>query len=588
MSIALNMHSLIRHFEERLRQIDRQNLGDVTGKEPHFPQLVVYLGKDASNAHTAVSTNLLQIWPQYQDELKFLCIQKTDGITYFEMPVGNEQGVALSENDVREMASALFGTRMHFADRSKLLVYFILDTTSMQSLDEFLSWLPVIHTVKALLCPDSTDLLNMLCLLLNENLTRQKTAAKIRNYLSCFYTNEELRKTVNNVLLLSNRRNDNAILEDWEMGYKIISATIALSNNEETRITTNIFCNSVLTASYAREEKPISQIGQVVVGNLLLSLAENTPHTDPKLMDDPKLAEKLGLTKNGTFTILDQYAQANLYALLPSEEQLELFPRRDATAQVQMSMLSANAFNEFTMGAWNQYLEEMIRTAKEKLEMNSALRQKWGDAYRKFLADTFKKEEILYLADHIDDVVEIQVDISIDSEMYRYYRGLGRYYGADEYQNYVNDANNKKIAAELVSAIRSASNSGAQSDAAVVREIAKFVQDTITYQYDLDTTGEDEYPRYPIETLYERQGDCEDTSILMAALLKESGYEVGFLHLPGHLAVVLRTADDYTGGAYYEIDGHRYLYIESTASGWNIGDIPEDVMNQPATFYAIP
>lgn len=97
MSIALNMHSLIRHFEERLRQIDRQNLGDVTGKEPHFPQLVVYLGKDASNAHTAVSTNLLQIWPQYQDELKFLCIQKTDGITYFEMPVGNEQGVALSE-----------------------------------------------------------------------------------------------------------------------------------------------------------------------------------------------------------------------------------------------------------------------------------------------------------------------------------------------------------------------------------------------------------------------------------------------------------------------------------------------------------
>lgn len=415
MSTTLNMHSLIHHFEERLRQIDRQNLGDVTGKEPHFPQLVVYLGKDASNAHTAVSTNLLQIWPQYQDELKFLCIQNTDGITYFEIPVGGEQGVALSENGVREIASALFGTRMHFADRSKLLVYFILDTTSMQSLDDFLSWLPVLHTVKALLCPNSTDLLNMLCLLLNENLTRQKTAAKIRNYLSCFYTNEELRKTVDNVLLLSNRRNDNAILEDWEIGYKIISATIALSNNEETRITTNIFCNSVLTASYAREEKPISQIGQVVVGNLLLSLAENAPHTDPKLMDDPKLAEKLRLTKNGTFTILDQYAQTNLYALLPSEEQLELFPRRDAIAQVQMSMLSANAFNEFTMGAWNQYLEEMLRAAREKLEMNSALRQKWGDAYRKFLADTFKKEEILYLADHIDDVVEIMSNTRLPS-----------------------------------------------------------------------------------------------------------------------------------------------------------------------------
>jgi len=60
MSTTLNMHSLIHHFEERLRQIDRQNLGDVTGKEPHFPQLVVYLGKDASDAHMAVSTNLLK------------------------------------------------------------------------------------------------------------------------------------------------------------------------------------------------------------------------------------------------------------------------------------------------------------------------------------------------------------------------------------------------------------------------------------------------------------------------------------------------------------------------------------------------
>lgn len=170
----------------------------------------------------------------------------------------------------------------------------------------------------------------------------------------------------------------------------------------------------------------------------------------------------------------------------------------------------------------------------------------------------------------------------------KHYRGLGRYYGIDDYPNYINDENNKAIIAEIVRVIRDMANNYSYSDAAVVREIAKFVQDTIEYQYDSDTVGEDEYPRYPIETLYERQGDCEDTSILMAALLKELGYEVGFLHLPGHLAVALRTADNYSGGAYYEINGHRYLYIESTGSGWNIGDIPEDVQGQQATFYAIP
>lgn len=407
MTTTLNMHNLIHHFEERLRQIDRLNLGDETGKEPQFPQLVIYLGKDASNAHTAVSSNLLQTWPQYQDELKFLCVQKTDNLSYFEMPIGSEQCNPLSEDGVREIASAMFGTRMHFADRNKLLVYFILDTTSMQNLDDFISWLPAINSVKQLLCSDSTDLLDMLCLLLNENLVRQKTAAKIRDYLSGFYTNKEIRKTVSNVLLLSNRRSDNAILEDWEIGYKIVSAIIALSNNDETQVTKNIFCNSVLTASYAREEKPIAQIGQVVVSNLLTSLAENIPHTDPKLMDDPKLSDKLGLTKTGTFSMLDNYAEMNLYSLLPSEEQLELFPRRDANAQTEMSMMSANAFNEYTMGAWNQYLAEIARTAQEKVAMNSAVRQSWSDEYRKILVNTFNKEEILYLVDHIDDVAEI-------------------------------------------------------------------------------------------------------------------------------------------------------------------------------------
>lgn len=407
MTTSLNMYNLIHHFEERLRQIDRQNFGDEAGKEPQFPQLVIYLGEGASNAHPAISSNLLQTWPQYQDELKFLYVQKAETPAYFEMPIGSEQGLPLSEDDVREIASAMFGTRMHFSDRSKLLVYFILDTTSMQSLDDFVSWLPTIHTVKQLLGSDYTGLLDMLCLLLNENLVRQKTAAYIRNYLSGFYTNNELRKTVSNVLLLSNRRSDNAILEDWEIGCKIISAIIVLSNNDETRVAKKIFCNSIITASYAREEKPIAQIGQVVVENLLTSLADNIPHTDSKLMEDPKLSEKLGLTKNGTFTILDNYAETNLYTLLPSEDQLELFPRRDANALTEMSMMSANAFNEYTMGAWNQHLAEIAHAAQEKIAINSTIRQSWSNQYSKKLVSTFNNEEILYLVDHIDDVVEL-------------------------------------------------------------------------------------------------------------------------------------------------------------------------------------
>lgn len=182
----------------------------------------------------------------------------------------------------------------------------------------------------------------------------------------------------------------------------------------------------------------------------------------------------------------------------------------------------------------------------------------------------------------------LSIEVSVDATMYAYYRDLGRYYSPENFFHYVNDANNEELVDEVVQQIMRSSTLFSHSSGALVRELANFVQEVVTYQYDVDTTGEEEYPRYPIETLYERQGDCEDTSILMAALLKAYGYEVGFIHLPGHLAVALRTSDDYSDGPYVQMDGHRYLYIESTSTGWNIGDIPDEVIGEPAYVYLIP
>lgn len=210
------------------------------------------------------------------------------------------------------------------------------------------------------------------------------------------------------------------------------------------------------------------------------------------------------------------------------------------------------------------------------------------DRVPNYIATNPKWESIRFEWERQDNRGTMWIEISIDAEMYAYYRSLTRYHGIDNYHNYINDSNNQAIISDIVTVIRDVADDLSYSDAAVAREVAKFVQDAIEYQYDSDTTGEDEYPRYPIETLYERQGDCEDTSILMAALLKKLGYEVGFLHIPGHVAVALRTADNYDGGANYEINGHRYLFIESTGSGWNIGDIPEEFQEAQATFYLIP
>lgn len=177
------------------------------------------------------------------------------------------------------------------------------------------------------------------------------------------------------------------------------------------------------------------------------------------------------------------------------------------------------------------------------------------------------------------------INLTVDSNMYGYYKKLDRYYEVKDYVKYANDPNNEALAAQIADCLREIGDSLSYSDAEVAREAVNFVQSVIEYKYDIESTGEEDYPKYPIETIYERQGDCEDSSILLAAILKELGYEVALMHLPQHVAVAVKTTDDYNAGSYYELNGHRYLYIESTANGWNIGDIPEKYREESAKFY---
>lgn len=99
---------------------------------------------------------------------------------------------------------------------------------------------------------------------------------------------------------------------------------------------------------------------------------------------------------------------------------------------------------------------------------------------------------------------------------------------------------------------------------------------TFPYTPDNVTTGYDDWPKYPIETLIEG-GDCEDTSILMAALLDQMGYDVIILKCPGHVAVGVWCEGCY--GTYFRFRGRRYFYLETTAPGWGVGQIPREYKN---------
>lgn len=108
----------------------------------------------------------------------------------------------------------------------------------------------------------------------------------------------------------------------------------------------------------------------------------------------------------------------------------------------------------------------------------------------------------------------------------------------------------------------------------LAQNAANFVQ-SIPYVSDKIGTGYDDYPKFPVEYLYDQRGDCEDSSILLASLYKQLGFECVLLHFSGHMAVGVACPG--ASGTYYEQDGVKYFYIETTGQGWKIGEVPEEV-----------
>jgi len=111
---------------------------------------------------------------------------------------------------------------------------------------------------------------------------------------------------------------------------------------------------------------------------------------------------------------------------------------------------------------------------------------------------------------------------------------------------------------------------------------------SVKYSYDVESTGHEEYWRFPIETLAAGTGDCEDTSFLFAALAECMGYDAVILKLPDHMAVGV-ALDSVPSGWFYQPQGGvvKYYFCETTGSGWRVGEVPSDMQQASATIIAV-
>jgi len=175
-------------------------------------------------------------------------------------------------------------------------------------------------------------------------------------------------------------------------------------------------------------------------------------------------------------------------------------------------------------------------------------------------------------------------DLEAPLQLYKDYQELPRP-PTTNYSVYVTHPWDDIYIADLASDIKEAAHLQGYDEFQTVEFAITFVQ-SLPYTADSVTTPFDEYPRYPLETLVDRGGDCEDTSILLASLLYSMDYDTVLITPPEHCAVGILGGEGIYG-TFWEYEGKQYFYIETTGTGWSIGELPPEYQDAKADVYGM-
>ena len=177
----------------------------------------------------------------------------------------------------------------------------------------------------------------------------------------------------------------------------------------------------------------------------------------------------------------------------------------------------------------------------------------------------------------------VKLHLSIPKPLYQFYNAMERT-PTEDYSIYVTQPGDDAFIETLGVELRGIASEKGFSTTETANFVTSFVQ-SLAYLLE-----DEEYPKYPLETLVDKGGDCEDSSILVASILRSLRYDVVLVNFPasgnnaGHMGVGV--VGDFTG-VYYPYEGKRYFYLETTNEGWKAGSIDDDYKDLEVTIYEL-
>ena len=210
------------------------------------------------------------------------------------------------------------------------------------------------------------------------------------------------------------------------------------------------------------------------------------------------------------------------------------------------------------------------------------------------LASAAESDSLLYRFSWTVGDKDMECSLHIDDQLLDYYRNerehLAYKYSTFNAKEPMTPANfygfmfseyGREVVRDLVSQLVDSTMSRKEMVAAAL----SFVQ-SLPYVQDHESKGQDEYVRYPVETLADGVGDCEDKSLLLGAIFLELGMDFILLTPPDHLAIGV-SCEGIEAKRSFLVGNQQYYYLETTSPNWKIGQIPEEYAASKFDYYPL-
>lgn len=399
----LEARDLISGFASKVEALDWQDNGSGSGNEPEKPFMMMFLGEGSYVSCPQVAKRLERRWPQYAENMVFVGVgHEGDNFIYHVLDSVSGK-VKPSAKSIGDLATELFSADSVFRSTNQLLVYYVLDTSVLAGLDEFAWWCKNVTR----LCDDLNfgilDPKEMLFMLIREGVEDFERASRIRTHFAKNGIMPNARGAIT-VTVISSRLNNHAFLPGWESAYDIITAMVAVSDNPRPEVTSKLFYPGTQTVAYARMERPVREIGQVVCNGLISFLDGHRKTSRSIDIRSESTLSRLGITANRTFSVFDDYVDQQLVPHFPSSEQLAYYPRKEPSEVGDLKAVSERELNDITLGSWDATLQTMIDSSIHEVSHSVGIQDIWKSSITRGLYQNFSSDELKLLAENLNSL----------------------------------------------------------------------------------------------------------------------------------------------------------------------------------------